>query len=528
MMKEWSQKSLLKSLVVATLAPTILLCLSVFFGLNNTVQQYQSTRNEIKGLETIRYLFHIATDLQKIRGLHQISSVKHSEAINQQLQTSRLHLDTDLEKHEWAELRAYFNINNEISDIYAREMDLVFPGSTGKHNNDIFYIYTDLINKVYNLIYDVANKSELTLDPEIESYHLMDISTGRLPELMESIAILRGMGGGLLAKGIITEDERDVFEINVATTQNIIKKINRSIMNTKSISSNLDIGIANERNSFVTHVASLLKKCKGFPCKPVTDITPESYFNNVSTILSGLDTFFTTSTHFLEVRLQDRLTRHFWSIALTVIFTLCAIAAISWITFYYYRQQLHAYQKMEHASFTDPLTDIPNRRLLDTEFAHAVQYAKREGKGLAFGLMDVDNFKMYNDSYGHSKGDVALKKIADALKSVLQRGGDFYYRYGGEEFCFFFHAESEDEVKKVVGKIHKAITDIGIAHVKNMPYGIITASIGTVFHSEIENTDIDFWIKNADNMLYFAKDNGRNRCEYMMTSKDSNGHIVKI
>lgn len=528
MIKQWSRKSLLKSLVVATIAPTILLCLSVFFGINNTIQQYQSTKSEIKGLEAVRYLFHIASDLQRIRGLHHIASIKHSYVIGQEIEASYQHLDADIENNEWVELMAYFNIDNEISDIYASEKDLRFSETKEKNYDEIFYIYSALINKVHDIIYDVSNKSELTLDPEIESYYLMNVAVIQLPELVESIAILRGMGGGLLAKGSIAEDERDVFEINAAVTRSLIKKTNKSITYTKGILSNLDAGILDGAHLFDKNVASLLKQCKTFPCKPGSDVSPESYFNQVSIVISGLNNVFVTSANLLEERLNNRLERYSWNIALTVIFTLCAIIAISLITYYYYRQQLYAYQRMEHHSVTDPLTDIPNRRLLDAEFSHAVQYAKREGRGLAFGLIDIDNFKPYNDTYGHRQGDIALKKIADVLKGVFQRGGDYYFRYGGEEFCFFFQTDSEEKVKQIAGMIHEAIKDAGIVHVKNFPYGIITASIGIVFHSRIENTDIDYWIKNADSVLYRAKEYGRNRSEFMIAGKSIGLNLKSI
>lgn len=528
MQNRWSQKSLLRILIVATIVPTVLLCVSIFLGGANTYQEYRTTSNEIKGVKAIQYLFHIMTDLQKIRGLHYINSLQHSDTVDQQLKSNLLHITNDFNDKNWSDLMIYFDIKDDVERIMTAEKQLSYYWDYDNNSDTLFVSYTDLIKNTHQLIFLVLNTSHLILDPKLDTYYLMDVAINHVPEIVESIAILRGYGGSLLAKGIVTKEDRYEFERKVAVAKNIIYKINRSEMIIDNTSPDLVKSLDAEINAFKSLVLPLLNECVNYPCKLTSSMTAESYFNKVSKILSGFASAFNISTDLLLIKLQNRLYKYYLYMVFTAIITLCAVIAILLTTSFCYRQQKNIYRTLEKVAVTDSLTDIPNRRLLDPEFTHQVQQAMREGKGMAFGLMDIDNFKLYNDTYGHNEGDVVLRKVADSMKSILQRGSDYLFRYGGEEFCFFFYADSQEEVEKIVNHICRSIEDMAIEHINNLPYGMVTASIGAVFYPNIENTDLDLWIKNADKMLYLAKDNGRNRCEFMTVSRhyDKDGRFL--
>jgi len=158
------------------------------------------------------------------------------------------------------------------------------------------------------------------------------------------------------------------------------------------------------------------------------------------------------------------------------------------------------------------LTSIPNRRYLDMVFDREIQRARRDGKEVAFGLLDIDFFKRFNDTYGHHEGDMALQKVAGALKRSLQRAGDFYFRFGGEEFCFLFNASSLTEVKETGERIRVSVEQLEIEHIENTASHFVTISLGVVFLTKVTTENLDYMIKQADDLLYEAKNNGRNQC----------------
>ena len=108
-------------------------------------------------------------------------------------------------------------------------------------------------------------------------------------------------------------------------------------------------------------------------------------------------------------------------------------------------------------------------------------------------------------------GDIALQKVAIALKSSLQRAGDFYFRFGGEEFCFFYRAKSQAETEIVTEQIRTAVEQLAITHKENSASKVLTISLGVIFMPKVTNEGLDNMIKQADALLYKAKDRGRNQ-----------------
>ena len=164
-------------------------------------------------------------------------------------------------------------------------------------------------------------------------------------------------------------------------------------------------------------------------------------------------------------------------------------------------KELHGY------SYLDLLTQLPNRRAYEERLISEVKASQRTKKELALLVIDVDNFKAYNDYYGHEKGDKALFRIAQAIKRALPRQTDFIARYGGEEMVVILPHTALDGAVVVAKKIHQHVNDENIKHPNSDDYGILTVSIG--ISSTLSNYDELF--NNSDMALYEAKRNGRNR-----------------
>ena len=161
--------------------------------------------------------------------------------------------------------------------------------------------------------------------------------------------------------------------------------------------------------------------------------------------------------------------------------------------------------QLQYEAFHDKLTGLYNRYQLDTEGYRKFTRAKRQNANLTIVMIDIDFFKAVNDSYGHTIGDEVLKAVAKVLDSN-RRTEDFVVRYGGEEFLILYEGCDKKNAEIKANTLRKVIEEL-------YPAGVgITASFGIASLSQ-EHISIDNLLKDADEALYRAKKNGRNRVE---------------
>ncbi|MBD9397457.1 diguanylate cyclase [Pseudomonas sp. PDM11] len=159
----------------------------------------------------------------------------------------------------------------------------------------------------------------------------------------------------------------------------------------------------------------------------------------------------------------------------------------------------------------DGLTGLANRRHLDAYLASTFLRARREGKPLAFALVDVDFFKGYNDAYGHQRGDQALIEVANAMRTQVSREGDLVARYGGEEMAIVLPDLSAEQALVMAEQVREAVQRLGIEH-RQSAYDQITVSVGVVAGVPgVDFSDAEAMVAAADQALYAAKGGGRNR-----------------
>ena len=119
---------------------------------------------------------------------------------------------------------------------------------------------------------------------------------------------------------------------------------------------------------------------------------------------------------------------------------------------------------------------------------------------------------LYNDTYGHPKGDLVLQQISKSMNEVLQRTGDYCFRIGGEEFSFFFNELNLKNAEDLIGRIRSSIEDLAIAHEGNQTFGVVTVSIGLIEVPDAPDCALETLMSKAGQALYIAKETGRNRC----------------
>ena len=169
---------------------------------------------------------------------------------------------------------------------------------------------------------------------------------------------------------------------------------------------------------------------------------------------------------------------------------------------------------LEKVNKIDSLTNIFNRRQFDTDFSKAINTFKRSNSILAFAMLDIDFFKLYNDTYGHQKDDEALIAVAKQLKKKMQRASDAVYRIGGEEFAILYHAEnSQDAINNIID-IQHSIENLKIKHRVNNASSFLTISVGLRLFLPGDYISPEQAFKRCDEQLYKAKNNGRNKVSY--------------
>jgi len=165
----------------------------------------------------------------------------------------------------------------------------------------------------------------------------------------------------------------------------------------------------------------------------------------------------------------------------------------------------------------DYLTGAYNRRYLD-QYLNIKWEETENSKNISSLMIDIDHFKKYNDTYGHQKGDDILKIVADTINDNI-RNNDILIRYGGEEFLILLNDISIEESEIVAKKIKEAVYNKKIEN-KNTSLGILTISVGVSSVLPNKNVSKEDFIKEADEALYKAKENGRNKV-FVYIGKDN-------
>ncbi|MDD2742585.1 MAG: diguanylate cyclase [Rhodocyclaceae bacterium] len=178
-----------------------------------------------------------------------------------------------------------------------------------------------------------------------------------------------------------------------------------------------------------------------------------------------------------------------------------------------------ANRKLQDQANRDGLTGLFNRRAMDMQIDSLWDRATSIAEPFSLLMIDVDNFKKYNDHYGHLAGDDCLRAVANCLRDTVQQVNDdkttrgaFVARYGGEEFAVIIPHAACGTHAGLAYHIVEAVAALRLPHEKNADWGVVTISIGGVC-ADPASGSVGVLFQKADTLLYKAKDAGRNRAE---------------
>lgn len=215
--------------------------------------------------------------------------------------------------------------------------------------------------------------------------------------------------------------------------------------------------------------------------------------------------------------LQQLPNKHYWLVGVALL----GLAAVLFVIIDQLRHVIidlnESCKALRSQADTDQLTQLANRRSFEYSFKSEWRRSTREKKTVSLMIIDVDDFKKYNDAYGHQKGDSALKQIAIQIQTAAQRPGDIAARIGGEEFAVLLPDTTIDGAMIVAERLRRNIERVG-DQLTQQSDNSLTVSIGVssctpLLPDEIEHDIIypAMLMKSADHAMYNAKDKGKNR-----------------
>lgn len=357
-----------------------------------------------------------------------------------------------------------------------------------------------------------VDRSKLILDSELDTYYLIDIIGKQIPYLAESIGRVRGTGSGLISKGIANTDEFKQLQSYLSAIRTRIENIENAQVIIAKVASNMKEELQLVPDELDKLVAKLYPQCTLIKnqetCKKMH---PEPFFQLATQAIELLAEPHHTGITMLASRVQKRQNKNLMQGVIVFCGTTITIMLMLYFNRAFYLYDQKHYKTMAKLSVTDQLTGLYNRRHFYTVFPRELNNTIRYGGHLYLGILDVDHFKRYNDTYGHPKGDLALQQISSAMNAILQRASDYCFRIGGEEFCFFFNELDLKKAESQTQRILSTIEELAIVHTGNEPYGVITVSIGLLEVQKDLDYSLETLMSTIDQALYTAKESGRNR-----------------
>lgn len=201
------------------------------------------------------------------------------------------------------------------------------------------------------------------------------------------------------------------------------------------------------------------------------------------------------------------------AITASVAILLGAVLAIgAWVLAWTLRDRQRAQAELANLAATDPLTNLNNRRMLDQRLQLEWDRALRGKHPLSILFIDIDRFKLFNDTFGHAAGDEILATVAQCIGSAARRSVDMVARYGGEEFTVVMPDTGHEGAVQIGEAIRSKVETLGIAN-PGSETGLVTVSIGCATCVPADNGSAERLVSIADEQLYRAKSSGRNQVQ---------------
>lgn len=188
-------------------------------------------------------------------------------------------------------------------------------------------------------------------------------------------------------------------------------------------------------------------------------------------------------------------------------------------------QRLQYLNRLESLSVTDTLTGLFNRRKFNEEVNICWRQGVRHELPCSMLMLDVDHFKLFNDTYGHLAGDQCLKELSEVFRQEAVRPHDTVARIGGEEFAIILPDTDSKGAEHVANRIIKRVSSLNILN-EHTELGFVSISVGLASITPKAGDNIELWQQEADDALYFAKESGRNQVKTEVAAETAQETLI--
>ena len=498
----YKTKESFKYFIFITIMPIIGIIVIFSYAFLHLQKDLKFINDEISGLKTIKEIQNTVVNIQRLRGLGCIE--EPTEESLKELELVKDNISKDLIK-----LRQ--NIAAKDKDLHLKKGLLDFIDSIESSSLEFasFSHLTKVIEEFMNYTNRISYGCNLILDPQLDSFVLIDNVVYLLPKLIEYNGQIRAIATSTVDMKL-TQQQKKNFTILVDKIKENLKKLEFNFTLLHRIQDNSDImesykKMCMAQNVILEFTEENLIKSDNIPIEPNGIFTLITKCINIIIDLHGINSVF------LEKSLEERL-EYTKKLSIYVILAgLVSILFIAYINGLFYYKNKKFIKEIQKLTITDSMTSLYNRRHFDKVFEDNLKIQSRTKQPLAFIILDIDFFKQFNDTYGHQAGDYALKVVADNLKVSLKRAGDMAFRLGGEEFGILCIGMNRDEALSFATSIKERIENEKLKHEKNSVSEYLTISMGVIVVEPDMFYNTNEIYKCADEALYKAKENGRNR-----------------
>ena len=524
------------SAVALSITPIALILTAGLLSISSLSQQKEFTAKEIQGTYDIEYLIDLRGLLKEIRGMrqfpkhfgtHSVLSATHSNEDAPHRSRAKIHSRTKSHQHKDTVTNLLNTMRNEIAKKLSRKEWLDIKKRYGFHMGDIkldlvrssndanptedFNLYTERLDSLNEYFSLVADKSNLILDPEIDTYYLMSLSSTSIPEIVDIIAEVRDLRV-LYLQNIDSSNKKSIKK----RLKTLSSLLDYQLNNLNRIINILSFSSPNSYKALAIDRIELVEKVDNFrsQIELIKQTDPENtlqLWSQAIELNDFLESIQSNGLKLLRIKLEQR-NQNFTSRMISIFGLFMAAAVVVYIFNKYMLGNLSRTLAInEELANTDQLTKLLTRRSLNTLYQQNCYLSKKNHQGLGVCILDIDFFKMFNDSYGHLQGDDALVQVANSLKNTLLRDTDHLFRYGGEEFVILTLTDSEAKLDELMNSVRHTIENLKIENNASLISQYLTISLGGVFiPRNYMQVDFQVVLKIADNALYSIKQKSRN------------------
>lgn len=488
--------------IFITLVPIIGVIIIFSYAFTRVSDEINFISHEVKGLKVISQIQETIFDMQRLRGLSCIRNLNRKSIENVENLKKNILNDLTILKHTLLIIENDTPLRSELLQYIDKLKNTPLDDKDYEH-------FTHTINELMLLSNRIAYHCKLILDSDLTSFVLIDNVVYLLPELIEYSGRIRAIASSIDGDSLTWEQEEQI----VIQQDKIKERLDKLNYNKLFMYEKIDISLLEQSHKNIIETQrrvvefaknKLLKNDKVL-------LEPNDIFTLITNDIDSIINLYHSNLILLNKNLAEKMKENRNLSFMIFIIGLVSVVFIIHINIIFYLKNRDYIDKIEELTITDSMTSLYNRRYFDETFEVFLKIQQRAKQTPVFIILDIDYFKQYNDTYGHQAGDIAIKTVAKHLKNSLRRAGDMAFRLGGEEFGILCTEQSKSQALSFADEIRKKVEDEKIEHKKSGVSTYLTISMGVIIiESKIVNNVTDIY-RYADDALYRAKDEGRNR-----------------